>query len=466
MAITSQSPATLEIFKEFPELTSVELEEKISRGHNAFLKWRESDFDYRAGLMMKAAAKLREQKSKLAILAAQEMGKIVKAGEAEVEKCAWVCEYYAQNAQKFLAVQNIATEASESFVRFDPLGVVLAVMPWNFPFWQVFRFAAPALMAGNVGLLKHASNVPQCALAIEEIFVESGFPVGTFQTLLIGSSQVEKVIVDHRVAAVTLTGSEYAGSQVAALAGKEIKKTVLELGGSDPFIVLDDADLEKAIVVGAQARLQFNVGQSCIASKRFIVVESLADKFIAGVVREFSNFKIGDPILEDTIVGPLASEQILQTIEEQVAKSLALGAKLECGGKKFGTAGYFYEPTVLSNVKKGMPVYEEEVFGPVLPIIVVKDEAEAVTIANHSQYGLGASIWTRNIDKAKKLAAQIESGSVFINSMVKSDVRLPFGGIKKSGYGRELGDYGIKEFVNIKTVVVDASGVQSESMSE
>ena len=466
MAIISQSPATLEIFKEFVELSPQELEMKLAHARTSFLSWRESSFDYRANLMFKVAARLREQKNRLAILAAQEMGKIIKAGEAEVEKCALVCEYYAQNAQKFLSPQIIPTDASESFVRFDALGVVLAVMPWNFPFWQVFRFAAPALMAGNVGLLKHASNVPQCALAIEEIFRESGFPDGVFQTLLIGSSQVEKIILDARIAAVTLTGSEYAGSQVAAVAGKAIKKTVLELGGSDPFIVLSDADLNKAITIGAQARLQFNVGQSCIASKRFIVVESVAEKFIAGVVREFASFKIGNPLDSDTIVGPLSSEQILKTIEEQVEKSLALGAKLECGGKRFGSPGYFYEPTVLSNIKKGMPVYEEEVFGPVLPVIIVKDENEAVAMANESEYGLGASIWTRDLEKGKALAAKIENGSVFINGMVKSDVRLPFGGIKKSGYGRELGEYGIKEFVNVKTVVVDASGVQADSMSE
>ncbi len=455
MSIISQSPATLEVFKEFNEITNDELENKLAKAKTTFLEWKKTSFESRAKLMHRAGEILIEQKKELAILIAQEMGKILKYGEAEVEKCAAVCDYYADNAQIILSSEIIATEAKESLVRFDPLGPVLAVMPWNYPFWQVFRFAAPALMAGNVGLLKHASNVPQCALAIEEIFVKSGFPEGAFQTLLIGAKRVESVINDDRIVAVTLTGSELAGSQVAAAAGKALKKSVLELGGSDPFIVLADADLEKAIESAASARLQNNVGQSCIAAKRFIVAESVASNFTAGLVKKFSNLKIGNPLDADSQVGPLVSEQSLLAIQSQVERSIALGAKLECGGRRIGEVGYFYEPAVLSNVKKGMPVFDEEVFGPVAPVVVFKDLAEAVDMANDCQYGLGASIFTRDIDLAKTLAEKIESGAVFINGPVRSDSRLPFGGIKKSGFGRELGSYGIKEFVNIKTVVVN-----------
>ncbi len=455
MAIISQSPATGEVFAKFDELTGEEIEQKLALAHSTFLSWRKISFEERAILMKKAAAKLREQKNDLAILMAQEMGKVLKAGQGEIEKCAGVCEYYADNAGKFLAPENIATEAKESFVRFDALGPVLAVMPWNFPFWQVLRFAAPALMAGNVGLLKHASNVPRCALAIEEIFVSCGFPVGAFQTLLIGSGAVEKIILDDRIAAVTLTGSEYAGSQVAAAAGKALKKCVLELGGSDPFIVLADADLDGAIKAAASARMQNNVGQSCIAAKRFIVEESVAEKFTAGMVREFSLLKVGDPMVAENNVGPLVNETALKEIDNQVQKTLAVGAKLEFGGARVGEVGNFYLPTVVSGVTRGMTLCDEEVFGPVAPVIVVKNADEAIEIANSSPYGLGANVWTADLEKAKKMAAQIESGSVYINGAMKSDVRLPFGGIKKSGYGRELGLYGIREFVNIKTVVVE-----------
>lgn len=455
MAIISKSPATGEIFAQFNELTSEQLEQKLSLARSAFLSWRQIDLEERAVLMKKAAVKLRDQKKELALLMAQEMGKILKAGEAEVEKCASVCDYYADNAAKFLAQETIATQAKASFVRFDPLGPVLAVMPWNFPFWQVFRFAAPALMAGNVGLLKHASNVPRCALAIEEIFTACDFPIGVFQTLLVGSSAVENIILDDRVVAVTLTGSELAGSQVAATAGKALKKSVLELGGSDPFIVLADADLTGAIKAAAVARMQNNVGQSCIASKRFIVEESVAALFTAGLVAELSALKVGDPLAPDTNVGPLVNEQAVEEIDKQVQKTLSLGAKLELGGKKIGAVGCFYSPTVVSGVIKGMPLYDEEVFGPIAPIIVVKNSDEAIAIANSSVYGLGATIWTSDLAKAQSMAAQLESGSVYINGAMKSDVRLPFGGIKKSGFGRELGSYGIKEFVNIKTVVVE-----------
>ncbi len=455
MSIVSQSPATLEIFQEYDEISDSELENKLAQSQAAYLEWKKTSFEVRTELMYKVAEKLLEQKNELAILMAQEMGKVLKYGVAEVEKCALVCRYYADNAQDILSPEIIATEFSESFVQFDSLGPVLAVMPWNFPLWQVFRFAAPALMAGNVGLLKHASNVPQCALAIEKIFVQSGFPEGVFQTLLIGARRVESLINDSRVVAVTLTGSELAGSQVAAAAGKALKKSVLELGGSDPFIVLADADLEKAIESAVSARLQNNVGQSCIAAKRFIVSQEVVTDFTAGLVKKISNLKIGNPLDADVQVGPLVSQQSLEIIQSQVEKSIALGAKLECGGKRVGEIGYFYEPAVLSNVKKGMPVFDEEVFGPVAPIISFKNIEEAISLANDCPYGLGSSIFTNNIALAKTLAGQIESGAVFINSAVKSDVRLPFGGIKKSGFGRELGSYGIKEFVNIKTVVIN-----------
>ncbi len=455
MVIISKSPVTCEVFAQFSELSGDEIEKKLALARSVFLSWRQTSLEERAVLMRKVAIKLREQKNDLAILMAQEMGKIIKAGQAEIEKCASVCDYYADNAAKFLASDIIATEAKESFVRFDPLGPVLAVMPWNFPFWQVLRFAAPALMAGNVGLLKHASNVPRCALAIEKIFIDCGFPVGIFQTLLIGSGAVEKVVLDDRIAAVTLTGSEFAGSQVAAAAGKALKKCVLELGGSDPFIVLADADLVGAVKAAATARMQNNVGQSCIASKRFIVEESVAAEFTAGLVKEFSALKVGDPILPDVNVGPLVNETALKEIDNQVQKTLAMGAKLEFGGSRVGEVGNFYLPTVVSGVTQEMPLFSEEVFGPVAPIMVVKNSDEAIAVANNSAYGLGATIWTMDLDKAKRMASQIDSGSVYINGAMKSDVRLPFGGIKKSGFGRELGSYGIREFVNVKTVVVE-----------
>lgn len=455
MAIVSQSPATGEVFAQFNELTGDELKKKLALAQGAFLNWRKTSFEERAVLMKKVAIKLREQKNDLAILMAQEMGKVLKAGQGEIEKCALVCDYYADNAEKFLTQENIITEAKESFVRFDPIGPVLAVMPWNFPFWQVFRFAAPALMAGNVGLLKHASNVPRCALSIEKIFIDCGFPIGVFQTLLIGSSVVEKIVSDDRVAAITLTGSEYAGSQVAAAAGKALKKSVLELGGSDPFIVLADADLPGAIKAAALARMQNNVGQSCIASKRFIVEESIAPEFAAGLVKEFSTLKVGDPMLPDVNVGPLVNENALKEIDSQVQKTLSMGAKLEFGGQRVGEIGNFYLPTVVSGVTQEMPLFSQEVFGPVAPIMAVNNFDEAVTVANNSAYGLGATIWTGDLEKAKKMAVKIESGSVYINGTMKSDVRLPFGGVKRSGFGRELGLYGIREFVNIKTVVVE-----------
>lgn len=454
MALRSINPATEEVIKEFDELTSEQIEQKLAQAQTTYESWRQTSFAERAALMKKAAQNLRNNKADLALTMTREVGKTLSASEAEIEKCAATCDYYADNAEKFLSKEVIETDAGESYVRFDPIGIVLAVMPWNFPLWQVFRFAAPALMAGNVGILKHASNVQMSGQAIEKVFIDAGFPEGAFLNLEIGSSKVEAIIRDSRVKAVTLTGSEYAGSQVAKTAGEEIKKTVLELGGSDPFIVLADADLDKAAEAAVIGRLQFNAGQSCIAAKRFIVEESVALAFADKLKVAVEKLIVGNPEASDTVVGPLSSKQQLEDVERQVKDSVNAGATLLCGGQRKGDAGYFYEPAVLSGVKKGMPVYDEEVFGPALPIISFKTSAEAIEIANDSDYGLGATIFSSDIDKAQKLAAEIDSGAVFINNPVKSDPRLPFGGVKKSGYGRELSHYGIREFVNIKTVWV------------
>jgi succinate-semialdehyde dehydrogenase / glutarate-semialdehyde dehydrogenase len=453
MPLTSINPATGEIIKTYDELTSEAVNTKIVQAQDAYLKWREVSFSERAAKMQKLAYIFREKKSVLGKIICLEMGKPISAAIAEVEKCAWVAEYYADNAEKILQDELIAADMKESYVRFDPLGIILAIMPWNFPFWQVVRFAAPALMAGNVGLLKHASNVCECSLALEGVFLEAGFPVGVFQCLLIGSDKVEQVINDKRVKAITLTGSESAGGKVAALCGKLIKKTVLELGGSDPFIVLSDANIVEACKAGALARLQ-NAGQSCIAAKRFIVMAARYEEFLNNFVQAFKEMIIGDPLDEKTKVGPMYAENAVLEIDNQVQKSIALGAKLMTGGKRWGNKGFFYESTILADVKKGMPAYNEEVFGPVAAVIKADSIGEAIAIANDTPYGLGASLWTENIFLAKELARKIESGAVFINSMVVSDPRLPFGGIKKSGYGRELSHYGIKEFVNIKTVVI------------
>lgn len=448
----SVNPATLEVISETLELTPLELESKLGRAYVAAQLWRGTSFTERAVLMKKAADELRKQKESLAKLVSTEVGKTLTAATGEVEKCATVCDYYAENAEKFLTEEIIKTETAESYVRFDPIGVVLAVMPWNFPLWQVFRFAAPALMAGNVGILKHASNVQGSAAAIEKIFIDAEFPESVFLNLAIGSARVADVIKDPRIAAVTLTGSEKAGSSVASIAGAEIKKTVLELGGSDPFIVFADADVEKAAKTALATRIQNNAGQSCISAKRFIVHESVAEQFSKLLMTAVLALKVGDPLDPTTDVGPLANEQMLTDIERQVQESVAKGAKVLAGGKRPDRIGYFYLPTVITNVTKEMPVYYEETFGPVLPIITFKTDDEAVQIANDSIYGLGATIFSKDTERAKKLSARIDSGAVFINSQVKSDPRMPFGGIKKSGYGRELSSYGIKEFINIKTV--------------
>lgn len=451
MAIQSINPATGKVVKTFNEFSKEQVSKIIDDTNEAFLEWRKTGFAERKKLMLKAADVLRNNKQKYAEIMTIEMGKAIRQSLAEVEKCAWVCEYYAENAKQILNDEIIKTDASKSYVRFDPIGIVLAVMPWNFPFWQVFRFAAPALMAGNVGLLKHASNVPMCALAIEEVFAEAGFPKNTFKTLLIGSSLVDDVLKNPKIKAATLTGSEPAGKKVAQTCGYELKKTVLELGGSDPFIVLADADIDEAVKVGVDARM-LNNGQSCIAAKRFIVVEKIADEFEKKLTEQMEKVIVGDPMNPETEQGCMAREDLLIELDEQVKKSIEAGAILLTGGERMEMKGAFYKPTVLSNVRSGMPAYHEEMFGPVASIIRAKDEADAIRIANDSPFGLGASLWTNDLEKAEKLASEIESGSVFINSLVKSDPRLPFGGVKNSGYGRELSHYGIKEFVNVKTV--------------
>ncbi|MDP2587021.1 MAG: NAD-dependent succinate-semialdehyde dehydrogenase [Candidatus Komeilibacteria bacterium] len=451
MPYISKNPATMEVLKEFPELIETELQQKLNLSASVFERWKMVSVAERTVLMKKLAEYLRQNKKELGTLATVEMGKPITAAMAEVEKCALTCDFYAENAERFLTSESVSTDATESYVAFEPLGTILAVMPWNFPYWQVFRFAAPTIMAGNVGLLKHASNVPQCALAIERAFVEAGFPNGVFQTLLINSSTVASVIKSSVVKAVTLTGSENAGRSVASIAGQQIKKTVLELGGSDPFIVLADADIQLAAKTAKIARLQ-NAGQSCIAAKRFILVESVAQEFIQAMTAEFKQTIVGDPMDEKTEVGPMANEQGLQEIVRQVEESVKLGAKIETGGHQIDRPGYFYEPTILSNVNSIMPVYQEEVFGPVAAVIIVKDDQEAIKAVNDTPFGLGASLWTKDLVKAKQLATLIESGSVFINGLVKSDPRLPFGGLKNSGYGRELSSFGIREFINIKTV--------------
>ncbi len=453
MPIASTNPATGETVKTFDELTPEQIEAKIAQAQSTFETWKDTSYDERRKLMLNLAQHLKDNARKYAEYAAIEMGKPINAGIAEVEKCAWVCEYYAENIEEILKKEVIETDASESYVQFDPIGIVVAVMPWNYPYWQAFRFIAPAAMAGNVGLLKHASNVPQCAEAMEEMFDAAGFPKGVFQNMLIGSSKVEVVLRDDRVKAATLTGSEYAGSQVAKVCGEEIKKTVLELGGSDPFIVLSDAEITAACDMASTGRFQ-NSGQSCIAAKRFIVMEDVLDEFVEKYKAKYESFVVGDPMDENTNFGPLVNEKAVAEVERQVNESVEKGAEIVAGGKRWGDKGAFYEPTIVKGVKKGMPLYDEETFGPAAAIIAVKSEEEAIEVANDTEFGLGASIHTQDTEKAKAMAKKIDAGAVFINSFVKSDPRLPFGGEKKSGIGRELSHYGIKEFCNIKTVWV------------
>jgi len=447
----SVNPATEETIHEYGEHDAGEVRHRLERAAAAASSWRDFSFAERAELMKRAAALLREGRAEHGRLMTEEMGKPIAAAESEVDKCAWVCDFYAEHAAAFLAPEMIATDAARSFVRFDPIGPVLAIMPWNFPFWQHFRFAAPAVMAGNVGVLKHASNVPGCALAIEDLFRRAGFPEGVMTTLLVPSARTAELIARPEIKAVTLTGSETAGMEVAAQAGRHLKKTVLELGGSDPFIVLDDADPIAAAEEAAKART-INSGQSCIAAKRFLVEEAVADRFEAEFVRRMEALRVGDPMDRETEVGPLAREDLLTALDDQVSRSVAAGARLATGGRRLDRKGWFYPPTVLLGVRPGMPAFDEETFGPVAAVTRARDAAEAIELANRSRFGLGASIWTGDPARAEDLAREIEAGSVFVNGIVKSDPRLPFGGVKSSGYGRELAAFGIREFVNIKTV--------------
>ena len=453
MTVASINPATGATLETFAETTPAALERILDQALAAHQSWWRCSYAQRAQAMREAGRLLRKRKTDHARTMALEMGKPLKQGEAEAEKCAWVCDYYAEHAERFLADQPRETDASKAFVRFDPIGPVLAIMPWNFPFWQVFRFAAPALMAGNAGLLKHAPNVTRCALEIEAIFHEAGFPEGLFRALILANEAAAAVIADPRVRAVTLTGSDRAGSQVAEQAGRHLKKTVLELGGSDPFIVLGDADVEQAARSAAEARL-LNSGQSCIAAKRFIVVEPVADRFLDAFVAAMRAQRMGDPLAPDTQIGPQARYDLRANLHRQVEESVRRGARLLLGGTLPEGPGFFYAPTVLAAVEQGMPAFDEEVFGPVAAVIRVKDEAQAVRAANASRYGLGAAVWTGDPTRGERLARELEVGSVFVNGLVKSDPRLPFGGVKRSGYGRELSEYGLKEFVNIKTVWV------------
>jgi succinate-semialdehyde dehydrogenase/glutarate-semialdehyde dehydrogenase len=451
MPIASINPATGETIKTFEPLSESQINEKLQRAADTFRAYRRTSFAERESMMLRAAEILETEKNTFARLMTTEMGKPIKGAIGEAEKCAWVCRYYAENARHHLADELVETNATRSYVRFQPLGPVLAVMPWNFPFWQVFRFAAPALMAGNVGLLKHASNVPQCALAIEDIFRRAGFPEGAFQTLLVGSEAVQRILEDARVVAATLTGSEPAGRSVAAIAGKQIKKTVLELGGSDPFIVMPSAELGDAVTTAVKART-INNGQSCIAAKRFIVAADIYDEFERRFVEEMKALRVGDPFDESIDIGPLATEQILKDVDEQVKTSVAGGALILTGGKKLDRPGNYYEPTVLVNIPADSPASCEEIFGPVAMLFRVNSIDAAIELANATTFGLGASAWTNERNEQERFVEELEAGSVFINGMVASDPRLPFGGIKNSGYGRELGEFGIREFVNIKTV--------------
>jgi len=452
--LQSVNPANLQVVKTYPQMQPSEVNNIIDLSDSAFEEWRDTSFKFRSELMMKAANVLRSKKEQYSKLMTVEMGKPITQSRAEVVKCVWVCEYYAENAEKFLSDELISTDASKSFVTFQPLGIVLAVMPWNFPFWQVFRFAAPGLMAGNAGILKHASNVSGCALAIEEIFRDAGFPENLFRTILVPSSQMEAVIKNEKIRAVTLTGSVPAGKSVAKTAGSVLKKTVMELGGSDPYIILEDADLEIAAETCVTARL-INGGQSCIAAKRFIAIEKIYDSFEKLFVDKMKSKKMGDPFDELNHIGPQASITLRDELHQQVEKSIELGAKLLLGGKMPEIKGAYYPPTVLSNIKKGMPAYDEELFGPVAALIKAKDEAEAIQIANESVFGLGAAVFTQDVRRGERIAKEkIQAGCCFVNAFVKSDPRLPFGGIRESGYGRELSSFGIREFVNIKTVFV------------
>ncbi len=451
MAIASINPATGQLLKTFEPLSDSQIDQRLERAAAAFYKYRKVPFRERARMMTRAAEILESEKETLARIMTLEMGKPVRAAVEEAVKCAWACRYYAENGERFLADETVETTASRSYIQYQPLGPVLAVMPWNYPFWQVMRFVAPALMAGNVGLLKHASNVPQCALAIEDIVRRAGFPDGVFQTLLISSQKVDGILNDSRVVAATLTGSEEAGKQVGIGAAKRIKKVVLELGGSDPFIVMPSANLEEAVATGVKARIGNN-GQSCISAKRFILANPIADKFERLFVQKMEALRIGDPLDESTELGPLATADGVTSLDADVQKTIALGARVLTGAKRLERAGNFYAPTVLTDIPVDSPAYREELFGPVASMFRAKDLDDAIRIANDSRFGLGASAWTNDANERERLVNEIDAGMVFINRMVASDPRLPFGGVKYSGHGRELGVHGIREFTNTKTV--------------
>jgi len=453
VSIESINPATGSSLRHFEPLSDGEISRRLDLAHRAFRSWHEMDFAERAERMRRAGELLENEKKRWGELMTMEMGKPISAAIAEAEKCAWVCRYYAEHAEAFLADEPASTDASRSYARYEPLGAVLAVMPWNFPFWQVFRFAAPGMMAGNVSLLKHASNVPQCALAIEEIFQESGFPEGVFQTLLIGSDRVAALIEDPRIAAVTLTGSEAAGVSVGRAAGAQIKKVVLELGGSDPFVIFPSANLEEAVSTAVRART-INNGQSCIAAKRFIFHRDIARDLERRFVEKMAALKVGDPMDPTTDIGPLATPAIRNEVHEQVRKTVAAGGRLALGGKPLERPGNFYAPTVLTDVPPESPAAQEEIFGPVASLFIAENLEQAISVANRTRFGLAASVWTKIDGERERFVGEIEAGNVFVNGMVKSDPRLPFGGIKRSGVGRELSAHGIREFVNIKTVWV------------
>jgi succinate-semialdehyde dehydrogenase/glutarate-semialdehyde dehydrogenase len=465
MAIASINPATGETLAAFQPLAPADIDRKLALAAQTFRAYRRTPFPERARMMFGAAEILEAEKDAFGRTMTLEMGKTLASAREEAAKCAWACRFYAENAERLLANETVATNATLSYIHYQPIGAVLAIMPWNFPFWQVFRFAAPALMAGNVGLLKHASNVPQCALAIEGIFRRAGFPEGSFQTLLIGVADVARVIEDPRVAAATLTGSEPAGSDVAGRAGKLIKKTVLELGGSDPFIVMPSADLDAAVATAVRARI-INNGQSCIAAKRFIVAEAIAGEFERRFVRAMEAVRIGDPMEPATELGPLAMPQIAEGLDGQVRRSVQAGARLLTGGKRLERPGNYYAPTVLTDIPESAPAYSEELFGPVACLFRARDASDAIRLANATAFGLGSSVWTNDPAERARFIDEIEAGMVFVNGMVASDPRLPFGGVKHSGYGRELAAYGIREFVNIKTVWIKEGEAASPPRTE
>ena len=454
MNLISINPANNKKLNSYQEISKDSINQIIDSSFNTFLEWRNKSFSYRAKKMRYLAELLKHKKEQLGLLMTKEMGKPIKQSIAEAEKCAWVCEYYADNAEQFLSQKEIPTESTKSFISFQPIGIVLAIMPWNFPFWQVFRFASPALMAGNVGILKHASNVQGCAIEIEKLFLEAGFPKFAFSNLVIGSKKVSNVIKNSKISAVTLTGSTPAGKSVASLAGSLLKKTVLELGGNDPYVILEDADLDNAVKSCIAGRM-LNAGQSCIAAKRFIVVQSSLKEFIDKVHNEIKKMKMGDPINPDINIGPMVNNIARDELHQQVIISIEKGAKLLFGGKIPQLDGAFYPPTLLVDVIPGMPAFDDELFGPVAVVISAKDQSHAIELANKTNFGLGAAIFTRDLDKGENIATkELEAGSCFVNDFVKSDPRLPFGGIKESGYGRELSEFGIQEFVNIKSVVI------------